>query len=129
MRRLLAILFLFTFLNANTAFGEVLKLPMLVQHYIEHTQEDNNTSLFNFLVQHYTGDINHHHQSDHNHHDKLPFKTTDGHFSSIVSIVSPPFFVITHKTVVTADLKLPAYNQQNYSNAYLSTIWQPPRFS
>lgn len=106
-----------------------MKLPMLVQHYIEHTQEEKNISFFYFLDQHYTGNINHHHQEKHNHHDKLPFKATDGHFSSVVSIVSPPSIVIAHNNIVVADLKIPANNQQNYSNAYLKSIWQPPRFS
>lgn len=128
MRRLLAIFFLFTFLSANTAFGEVLKLPMLIQHYLEHTNEDKDVTIFNFLVQHYTGGINHDHRENHNHHDQLPFKAIDGHFSSVVSIVAPPF-VISHNTLVVTVVKLPAYSQQNYSNTYLNSIWQPPRFS
>ncbi len=129
MKRLLAIFFLFTFLSANTAFGEVLKLPMLVQHYLEHTNEDKDVTIFNFLVQHYTGGINHDHRENHNHHDQLPFKAIDGHFSSVVSIVAPPSIVISHNTLVVTVVKLPTYSQQNYSNTYLNSIWQPPRFS
>src|SRR5690606_23024908 len=127
VKRILAIFFLFTFLNANTAFGEVLKLPVLIHHYIEHSREDKDAAVFHFLVQHYSGNISHQHQGNHNDHEKLPFKTTDGHFSSLVSIVFPPFTVTSHNTIVTADLKIPVYSQHNYSNAYLNSIWQPPR--
>lgn len=129
MKRLLVIFFLFTFLSANTAFGEVLKLPMLVQHYLEHTNEDKDVTIFNFLVQHYTGGINHDHRENHNHHDQLPFKAIDGHFSSVVFIAASPSIVISHNTLVVTVVKLPAYSQQSYSNAYLNSIWQPPRFS
>ena len=129
MKRLLAIFFLFTFLSANTAFGEVLKLPMLVQHYLEHTSEEKDVTIFKFLVQHYTEGENHDHRENHNHHDQLPFKAIDGHFSSVVSIAASPSIVISHNTLVVTVVKLPAYSQQNYSNTYLNSIWQPPRFS
>lgn len=129
MKRLLAIFSLLTFLHAHMAFGEVLKLPMLVQHYLEHIDEDKDITVFQFFVQHYTEGIDHNHQENHNHHDKLPFKTTDGHFSSVVSMVSPPFVMVSHHTVAAAALRMPAYHQQDYSNAYLNSIWQPPRFS
>lgn len=129
MKRLLAIFFLFTFLSANTAFGEVLKLPMLVQHYLEHTSEEKDVTIFKFLVQHYTEGENHDHRENHNHHDQLPFKAIDGHFSSVVFIAASPSIVISHNTLVVTVVKLPAYSQQNYSNTYLNSIWQPPRFS
>ena len=129
MKRLLAIFFLFTFLSANTAFGEVLKLPMLVQHYLEHTSEEKDVTIFKFLVQHYTEGENHDHRENHNHHDQLPFKAIDSHFSSVVSIAASPSIVISNNTLVVTSIKLPAYSQQSYSNAYLNSIWQPPRFS
>ena len=129
MKRLLVIFFLFTFLSANTAFGEVLNLPMLVQHYLEHTSEEKDVTIFKFLVQHYTGGINHDHRENHNHHDQLPFKAIDGHFSSVVFIAASPSIVISHNTLVVTVVKLPAYSQQSYSNAYLNSILQPPLFS
>jgi hypothetical protein len=53
MKKVIAMFFLFSFLSANTAFGEVLKLPLLIHHYIEHTQEDNDNSIIDFLAKHY----------------------------------------------------------------------------
>lgn len=129
MKRLLAIFFLFTFLSANTAFGEVLKLPMLIQHYLEHTSEEKDVTIFKFLVQHYTEGENHDCRENHSHHDQLPFKAIDGHFSSVVFIAASPSIVISNNTLVVTAIKLPAYSQQSYSNAYLNSIWQPPRFS
>src|SRR5699024_12547566 len=107
MKRLLAIFFLFTFLSANTAFGEVLKLPMLVQHYLEHTNEDKDVTIFNFLVQHYTGGSNHDHRENHNHHDQLPFKAMDGHFSSVVFIAPSPSIVRSYTIFALIAVKFP----------------------
>ncbi len=90
MKRLFVIFFLFTFLSANTAFGEVLKLPMLVQHYLEHTSEEKDVTIFKFLVQHYTEGEYHDYRENHSHHDQLPFKVIDGHFSSVVFIAASP---------------------------------------
>jgi len=59
------IFFLLSFLSANTAFGEVLKLPLLIHHYFEHSQEDNDNSIIDFLAKHYIEDINHQYNDAH----------------------------------------------------------------
>src|SRR5690606_40917351 len=115
-------------LSANTAFGELLKLPLLFQHYLEHTHEDNSVNFFKFLEQHYSEKYTHDHQQN-DQHEKLPFKTADGQFSSAISLTSPPFMAISAAALPSAHLHLPPFCQPHYSNAYLNSIWQPPRFS
>lgn len=127
VKRIIAISFLFIFLTANTAFGQMLRLPTLVHHYLEHVEWDNMT-LFEFLSEHYAVNINH---PDDKHHDhqKLPFKTADCHTSQVVTLVPQPTFSICQIFPETIELKKSIRNQQHYSNAYLNSIWQPPRFS
>lgn len=129
MRKVFAIFFLLTFLNANTVFGEVLKLPILIHHFVEHSKETEDVSLLNFLAIHYKGDVKHQHQNNHNDHNKLPFKTIESHFSSVVSIVPPAFIEISTYSKFITGLKIAAHKQQNYASTYLNSIWQPPRFS
>lgn len=125
MRKAITILFLFSFLIANTAFGEVLKLPMLIHHYIEHSQEDDNHSILGFLADHYGEDTNHH---DNQHeHDNLPFKTESPNTGQTFCL--PPSFIETTKLVPIKELKTLTFQEQNYSNIYLDSIWQPPKFS
>lgn len=127
MRKASAILFLLSFLNATTAFGEILKLPILIHHYFEHSQEDKDASVFRFFAQHYKRTVDHEHQNSHNDHEKLPFKTTIGHVSSAVSTVLPSIgFSLT--SIMVDDLTIPGCNPQVYSNVFLNSIWQPPRF-
>ncbi len=127
MKKVIAIFFLFSFLSANTAFGEVLKLPLLIHHYIEHTQEDKDNSIVDFLVKHYVKDINHHHNDNHHDHDKLPFKTVNVH--SVQTVYFQPLFVEFSRQIAEKELKIPILQQQNYSNAYLDSILQPPQIS
>lgn len=129
MKRFLAIFFLFTFLTANTAFGEILRLPILVHHYIEHTQEDKDASFINFIALHYGGNIEHQHKENHHDHEKLPFKTANCHASQVVTLAFQPFFSLAQIIFEPVDEKITISSQQNYSNSYLNSIWQPPRFS
>lgn len=127
MKKVISIFILFTFLSVNTAFWEVLKLPLLIHHYIEHSQEDNNNSIIDFLAKHYGKDINHHHNDHHHDHDKLPFKTINVH--SVQVVYFQPLFIKFSRQIAGKELKTPILQQQNYSNAYLNSIWQPPKVS
>jgi hypothetical protein len=127
VKKISAILFLFIFINANTDFGQLFRLPTLVHHYLEHVEWDNMT-LLEFLSEHYTATINH---PDDKHHDhqKLPYKNTDCHTSQVVTFLLQPTFSISHIIPESVELNKTNRNQQRYSNTYLNSIWQPPRIS
>lgn len=125
VKKILAISFLFIFPSANTAFGEVLKLPLLIHHYIDHLREGNELSVIDFFVNHYSGKIQHHHQGNNHEHENLPFKSANNNFTNIVSTVPCPVF--SQFPASPLKLKKAIPQQQDYSNTYLSNIWQPPR--
>ncbi|MFA5575051.1 MAG: hypothetical protein WC994_08365 [Brumimicrobium sp.] len=127
MKKVIAIFFIFSFLSANTTFGEVLKLPLLLHHYIVHNQEDNDNSILYFLAKHYVNDVNHQHNENQHDHDNLPFKTINVHAVQVVYF--PPLFIDFSGQLAEKELKIPIRQQQNYSNAYLNSIWQPPQTS
>ncbi|MBS1760629.1 MAG: hypothetical protein JST23_10955 [Bacteroidetes bacterium] len=128
MKRLLAIFFLFTFLSANTAFGEVLKLPMLIHHYMEHSNIENKISFIDFLKEHYTNLAKHGDSTQH-HHEKLPFKTIDSNLSHVVSVAPKIQFSIAKILYPCDNIIIPVYQDDDCSNNYLNSIWQPPRLS
>ena len=127
MRRAIAISFLLIFLTTHTAFGQFLRVPVLVHHYLEHVEQDN-FSLFQFLSEHYTSKINHP-DDQHHDHEKLPFKSTQNQTSQVVMTVPYPIFSFVQRILKTVEIKITIRNTQHYSNAYLNSIWQPPRFS
>lgn len=125
MQRFIAILFLCIFLSANTAFGEVVKLRILILHYSEHTLEDDEVSFLDFLAEHYLGEIDHEYKEHKHAHEHLPFKTAHS-YSHIISIVPDLSVSYTQNFSDSERLKIPAFNQQTYSSDYLENIWQPP---
>lgn len=129
MKRLVAISFLLIFLSANTEFGQLLKLPVLIHHYLEHVELDENESLTNFLKVHYEREINHP-DDIHGDHENLPFKTTDCHTAQIPVILQSlriEILPVTEKTAIQ-DKKIYSI-EEHYYFSHLRNIWQPPRLS
>jgi len=122
---MIAISFLFIFLCANTEIGELLKLPVLIHHYLEHHGDDAGISFFDFLHKHYNEERSH--SSSDTEHEKLPFKNTDIGFSQITLIHQPPilFEIKTDKPISTKENII--YSTAFHSSSHLSRIWQPPK--
>lgn len=129
MKKLLVFSFLFIFLGATTVFGELLKLPVLIHHYCEHTESEKeaNLSFVDFLAEHYQTEE--HHSDKHHDHEKLPFKTLDSHVAQIISLVPQSNYSISYHITPSSKLKKTFQYQDVYSNTHLDSIWQPPRFS
>ncbi|WP_213279507.1 hypothetical protein [Chryseobacterium indologenes] len=105
---------------ATTNAGEVLKVPMFVEHFMEY-----QGSLSEFVMEHYD---NHKQDSDWDIDQKLPF-------------INPPIVLTVNAQLpeITFELKKPKeitvskrnsiYKEKDFSNQYLSQIFQPPRLS
>jgi len=125
MKKFIAISFLAVFLCASTEIHQILRLPVLIQHYLEHQEVNNNQSLAEFLTNHYSNRQNH---SDSN-HNNLPFKTADCATAHVAlafanhaqySVQSPTTFQEKASSI---------YNDVIYSSAIVNSIWQPPKQS
>lgn len=127
MKRLAAISFLLIFLSTSTELGQLFKLPVLIHHYLEHVEIDENESFANFLRVHYEREINHP-DDIHGDHERLPFKTSDihtAHVPVILQHVQIEIPSIPEKTIIQ-DKKIYSI-EEHYSFAHLRNIWQPPR--
>src|SRR5690606_33774379 len=102
VKKVIAVFFLFILLTANTAFGQLLRLPTLVHHYLEHVEWDNST-LFQFLSEHYATTINHPDDKHHD-HEKLPFKAADLQVIQVVTIISHANFSLTQSISGTVEI-------------------------
>jgi hypothetical protein len=121
-----AIFFLSIYLLSATEAGQLLKLPLVFQHYKEHKAWDNNISFLEFLKLHYL------HANpmdpDYDRDMQLPFKKTDNFFAA-VTVASLPV-VLT--VMIARPVELPEKNRMtpqdhNLPSPYLSAIWQPPK--
>lgn len=104
----------------QTPLGQLLKLPVLVEHYLKH-QKQGGVSLLDFLKEHYASN---HNDADLPEDEQLPFKNVT--FNSIdYAIVAPtiqanvvPFMFPDKKTIFPH-----TYSPQ----LHLASIFHPPR--
>lgn len=127
MKKAIAILLLTTYLFSTTELSQLLKLPVLVSHFTEHKEQNKDLTLWQFLYNHYAfGDVK---DADYEKDSKLPFKTMEN-LSIQISIAEPPSFILISNKNIYTNAKKDTYILKNdsVSSAYLSAIWQPPRF-
>lgn len=125
MKKYLSIFLLVMYLLAGTQLTELIKIPVLIGHYIEH-REEGKLSFYEFLNIHYSSSEDHHasHESD----TKLPFKTCQCN-STVALFLAPCFKEVQKKAKIGfPDLeKTGFYYSFSYFSKFYCSIWQPPR--
>lgn len=114
------------YLLSTTQLIELLKIPLLIQHYVEHKQHNNALSIIVFLEIHYAHGSPK--DADYDKDMKLPFKSITScnspnlTFCSIFSNfkLNPVFYFYKKKNHFFA------YSFNHYSS-FTSSIWQPPK--
>lgn len=128
VRKCVSIFFFATYLLfANTDLLQLVKLPLLVEHYHEHKQWDPNISFLTFMYMHYfEDDVKY---ADQARDMEMPFKTSyHSPLTSMGFVFTPADFEIAPKTIFKEGNPVPIAGSPGYSSQYLSSIWQPPRF-
>lgn len=121
MRRLAAIAMLVLHLGVFTEVSELMRLPLLVEHYIEHQELVPEMSFLQFLAMHYKTDVAHDSTDM-----ELPFKRCDH------SVTSPNFTFPDQKIELNsgAPSAMPEFSSFYISfipATGLTEIFQPPR--
>lgn len=127
MKAFIAKYLIVIYLLSATELNQLLKLPVLFSHFVEHQQIDPSMSFGDFLYHHYA--IDHGDDGDAATDNKLPFKSHD-HCNSFVFPISI-FHTIQFsqiKPIIIEKKNVLFSSSANIISAYLSTIWQPPRF-
>jgi hypothetical protein len=123
LKKLISICLLFVLLINNTEFHQMMKLPILVKHFIHHKSLDNSLSFTEFIEIHYNDSQESNDQS----HDNLPFKSHEcKHMTSMVLVCDFP----SNTAFKTPSIVLsPAsYQEAFYTSGSVGSIWQPPQF-
>lgn len=76
------------FTASATPVGELVKLPVLIEHLREHRRETPDMTLIGFFILHYfSGDVR---DADYERDMQLPFKTVDTSPLSLATVPSEP---------------------------------------
>ncbi|MCX2452578.1 hypothetical protein OQX61_14975 [Pedobacter sp. PLR] len=125
MKKHVSIFITLVLLIFSTGLQELIKLPLLFQHYFEHQAINQDITFTAFLFDHYNSIP--HTDNDQERDNQLPFKSIDQN-SVLTSPATPPFHRYVIK-VFSALLNTPTviYTDEHVPYAYLDTIWQPPK--
>ena len=127
MRKLAAILFTIVYLFGATEASQLLKLPVLVQHYYEHKAGNANVTLVQFLHMHYMG---HDDDDTDNLRDmQLPFKTMDDCCNIAFNSLPPQKLQISEVVVYEVQQEFTLLNEVSPLSISLEDIFQPPRIA
>ena len=78
---MLSIVLLSAYLISSTEFSQLLKLPLLLEHFNEHKTLNEGTTLWSFMMMHYTNnDVEY---AEHEQDMQLPFKSKEGSLNSL----------------------------------------------
>lgn len=126
MKKATAIFFLSLYLFSSTELKQLVKLPLLFQHYKEHKALDGSISFLQFLRIHY-------HDAtviddDYARDMQLPFKNHDTcHNISFNALTATSFPSVIEKPVLPCRHNYIISNDDFLNTVYLSSVWQPPR--
>jgi hypothetical protein len=124
---MLSILLLSAYLISSTEFSQMLKLPLLLEHLNEHKTLNEGTTLWSFMMMHYTNnDVKY---ADHDKDMQLPFKSKEGSLNILSLSFIQNFTSIKLVNPFERELKIyMIHNDHIFKSTFLSNIWQPPKF-
>jgi hypothetical protein len=125
VKKLFAISLLFIYLFSSSELHQLLKAPLLIEHFIEHREENKHVTLSQFLYTHYA--INHGNDADHDKDMKLPFKTHNNCISFFSNVYLPSVKVSIEKSIEFLQEKRFTTKDQFLLPSHFANIWQPPR--
>jgi hypothetical protein len=121
MLRLTSIGLIFFYLVSFTEFREVLRLPILVQHFVEHKSLVADMSFLEFLSMHYSTDQAHDDQDM-----RLPFKDCSHSFAG-QTVVLPLQKMMLAETAQKSTLVHHSFYLRHEPKLLTVDIFQPPK--
>ena len=125
MRRANAISLLLLYFLVNTELRELVRLPILFEHFSEHKQRNKHVSFSDFIVLHYfSGHVK---DPDFERDQQLPFRGTNCEELSTPVALPVESFVEPLPEISYATLNVGIYVSPFHSSLFQFTIWQPPK--
>ena len=125
MKKIGANIFLIVYLFLTTEAYQVLKLPVILEHYHEHKKENSNIGFIEFL------DIHYMHGSpmddDYERDMQLPFKKATHHIYTASAHVKDLTTSQITISILPEEVTYIIINEHNIPSHYSSSIFQPPR--
>jgi hypothetical protein len=123
MKRLLLWVLILQFSTGHNMLEEVLRLPILLDHFRLHQSETPDLSFSAFLADHYLA-VQHEHKN--NAHAQLPLHSSHVTIAESTLPCPIPFISLPDPVVVAPKSKMPLDNALLSSGDYESGLFRPP---
>ena len=120
----LHIIIVFTALNVVT-LNQLTKTPLLIIHYIDHLQRNDNISFGDFIQMHYfENDTN---DNDDQQDKQLPLKDFDLNYTIVIAL--PPDFLNFNSLplIFKSESTFPLCRAKRLASTFISGTYRPPR--
>jgi hypothetical protein len=126
MRKCVAAILLALYLMGTTEAYQLLKLPVLVMHYLQHKQADPELTMAAFLQLHYNEETVF--DSDWAQDMQLPFKSHQENFGLLpFAYLTPQHFINIERPAFAIKQEHGVAMYQFNAGIYAADIFQPPR--
>jgi len=125
VKKLIAILLLSLYLVSTTELYQFLKMPVLIEHYLEHKGENPKITLVSFIKMHYDNPVK---DADYKTDQQLPFISHGCHLVVVFTLASPFTLHFPKNILQVIPSKKSFYKSNFYNLEILNSIWQPPKF-
>jgi hypothetical protein len=124
MPRVLATVFLISYLLCFTPARQLTRIPVLLEHYQEHRLEDTTLSFVQFLRIHYVDEVVV--DDDYNRDQELPLRCNESRLVLLIlpligttqfSVLEPPLMLLCFRPIDDADERA----------GWGTDIWHPPK--
>jgi hypothetical protein len=125
-RKVTAIILLAVYMPAMAGICELLKLPLLAEHYFDHNEDGKHTGFAAYLMQHYITEDGT--DNDAAEDSRLPFKSAVNAAGISFIATGPPAQQKLEKPLmlITSAKRIP--KETSLLSQYINAIWQPPRY-
>ncbi len=125
LKKTIGILMLSVYMLSFAELHQLLKIPVLFEHYNEHKAEDPELSLFGFLKMHYTVMLEK--DDDYQRDQQLPFRDADCCIISSASVSECLSIAIDIKPPAEMTREFHLFNETSKPQHAAYDIFQPPR--
>jgi hypothetical protein len=126
VKKLIALILFVVYTISSTELREIVKLPVLIQHFNEHRQLNHQITFSQYLVDHYNNLP--HTDNDEDRDNQLPFKRADSNIMFSPVIPASGFVELRKPVLPVVPDEMFSRNDHLIPSATVSKIWQPPRF-
>ncbi|MBN9338377.1 MAG: hypothetical protein J0I88_11130, partial [Chryseobacterium sp.] len=113
------------YLVSTTELYQFLKMPVLIEHYLEHKGENPKITLVSFIKMHYDNPVK---DADYKTDQQLPFISHGCHLVVVFTLASPFTLHFPKNILQVIPSKKSFYKSNFYNLEILNSIWQPPKF-